>query len=174
MMALSAVGYPAPPALTGFSEIPGNVRRIPDFPGATLMDSQNLFRALLRYREPDHRRAVLELGVTLGALALCWLAMWWSLSVGYWLTLLLAVPAAGFLVRLFMIQHDCGHGAFFRYPLLNDWVGRALGVLTLTPYDYWKRNHVVHHATSANLDRRGIGDIETLTVAEYRARPLAG
>jgi len=138
------------------------------------MDSQNLFRALLRYREPDHRRALLELGVTLGALVLCWLAMWWSLSVGYWLTLLLAVPAAGFLVRLFMIQHDCGHGAFFRYPLLNDWVGRALGVLTLTPYDYWKRNHAVHHATSANLDRRGIGDIETLTVAEYRARPWTG
>jgi omega-6 fatty acid desaturase (delta-12 desaturase) len=139
-----------------------------------MIDTQNLFRALLRYREASHKRALFELGITMAALVVTWLLMWLSLGVGYWLTLLLAIPAAGFLVRLFMIQHDCGHGAFFRYPLLNDWVGRALGVLTLTPYDYWKRNHAVHHATSSNLDRRGIGDIETLTVEEYRARPFLG
>jgi len=86
-----------------------------------------------------------------------------------WLTLLLAIPAAGFLVRLFMIQHDCGHGAFFRHRLANDWIGRALGVVTMTPYDFWRRTHAAHHATSGNLDRRGMGDVDTLTVREYLA-----
>jgi omega-6 fatty acid desaturase (delta-12 desaturase) len=70
-------------------------------------------------------------------------------------------------MRLFMIQHDCGHGAFFRTRAINDWVGRVFGVLTLTPYDYWKRTHAAHHATSGNLDRRGMGDIDTKTVGEY-------
>jgi omega-6 fatty acid desaturase (delta-12 desaturase) len=70
-----------------------------------------------------------------------------------------------------MIQHDCGHGAFFRHRLLNDWTGRAIGVLTLTPYDAWRRTHNIHHATSGNLERRGIGDITTLTVREYLALP---
>ena len=141
---------------------------------AAMTDPKRLFLALLHYREPDHRRALFELAVTASALVALWVLMWLSLGVGYWLTLLLAIPAAGFLVRLFMIQHDCGHGAFFRGRALNDWVGRVLGVLTLTPYDYWKRNHAIHHATSGNLDRRGIGDIDTLTVEEYRARSLAG
>jgi omega-6 fatty acid desaturase (delta-12 desaturase) len=108
--------------------------------------------------------------VTGCALLLGWGLMWLSLGIGYWLTLLLAVPTAGFLVRLFMIQHDCGHGAFFRQRFANDWIGRVLGVLTLTPYDYWRRNHALHHATSANLDRRGTGDILTLTLSEYLSR----
>jgi omega-6 fatty acid desaturase (delta-12 desaturase) len=126
------------------------------------------------YREPSRTRSLFELGISAGALVLLWVAMWLSLRVGYWLTLLIAVPAAGFLVRLFMIQHDCGHGAFFRGKLVNDWVGRALGVLTLTPYDVWRRSHAMHHATTGNLDRRGIGDIDTLTVSEYRARSRLG
>jgi omega-6 fatty acid desaturase (delta-12 desaturase) len=96
--------------------------------------------------------------------------MWATLDLGYWVCLLLAVPSAGFVVRLFMIQHDCGHGAFFRHRLANDWVGRVIGVITLTPYDYWRRTHAIHHSTSGNLDRRGIGDIDTLTVQEYLAR----
>ena len=79
------------------------------------------------------------------------------------------MPAAGFLVRLFMIQHDCGHGSFFRRRL--DWLGRTLGVLTLTPYGYWRRTHAMHHATSGHLDRRGMGDIDTLTVREYQSLP---
>jgi acyl-lipid omega-6 desaturase (Delta-12 desaturase) len=90
---------------------------------------------------------------------------------GHWIGMLLAVPAAGLLVRLFMIQHDCGHGSFFRGRLANDWVGRAIGVVTLTPYDYWRRNHARHHASSGNLDHRGSGDIDTLTVSEFAARP---
>ena len=107
--------------------------------------------------------------MTAGPLVLLWLLMWVTLDRGYWVCLLLAVPAAGFLVRLFMIQHDCGHGAFFHHRLANDWVGRVIGVLTLTPYDFWRRTHAVHHATSGNLDRRGTGDIDTLTVQEYLA-----
>ena len=139
-----------------------------------MIDPQSLSRALLRYREPDHRRALLEVGITVVPLVALWVLMWLSLKVGYWLTLLLAVPAAGFMVRLFMIQHDCGHGAFFRYRAANNWLGRVLGVLTLTPYDYWKQNHAIHHATSSNLDRRGIGDIVTLTVDEYRSKSRLG
>ena len=101
--------------------------------------------------------------------------MWAALDLGYWLCLLLAVPAAGFLVRLFMIQHDCGHGAFFhRHRVANDWVGRLIGVLTLTPYDVWRCTHAIHHSTSGNLDRRGTGDIDTLTVYEYLARSRWG
>jgi len=80
------------------------------------------------------------------------------------------VPAAGLLVRLFMIQHDCGHGSFFRGRVANDWVGRAIGVMTLTPYDYWRQNHARHHANSGNLDHRGLGDIDTLTVREFLAQ----
>jgi omega-6 fatty acid desaturase (delta-12 desaturase) len=132
----------------------------------------DLTRALLRYREPDLWRSIFEVCVTVTPLAVLWLLMWLSLDVGYWLTLLLAIPTAGFVVRLFIIQHDCGHGAFFQQRAANTWLGRVLGVLTLTPYEYWKRNHAIHHATSNNLDRRGIGDIDTLTVAEYRERSL--
>jgi omega-6 fatty acid desaturase (delta-12 desaturase) len=89
---------------------------------------------------------------------------------GYWpVTLLLAVPAAGLLMRLFIIQHDCGHGSFFKSARANDWVGAVIGVLSLTPYTYWKQTHALHHSTSGNLDRRGYGDIETLTVREYKA-----
>ena len=100
--------------------------------------------------------------------------MWAALGVGYWLCLLLAIPAAGLLLRLFMIQHDCGHGAFFRNRFANDWVGRVIGVLTLTPYDFWRSTHAIHHSTSGNLDRRGTGDIDTLTVREYLARSRWG
>lgn len=122
------------------------------------------------YRTPDSVRSCIEIIITAAPFALLWVAMWLSLQWSYLLTLLIAVPAAGFLVRLFMIQHDCGHGAFFRRRLPNDWVGRALSVLTLTPYDSWRRSHAAHHASSGNLDRRGIGDITTLTVAEYLGR----
>jgi omega-6 fatty acid desaturase (delta-12 desaturase) len=124
---------------------------------------------LAKYREPSHARSILELVITGVPFAGLWLLMWATLGLGYWLTLIVAVPTAGFLVRLFMIQHDCGHGAFFRRRAANDWVGRALGALTLTPYDLWRRSHAVHHASSGNLERRGIGDISTLTVEEYLA-----
>jgi len=122
---------------------------------------------LSRYREPNHTRSVFELAITAGAFIALWIVMLVVLRFGYWLTLVAAVPTAGFLVRLFMIQHDCGHGAFFRDRVANDWVGRVIGVLTLTPYQAWRRSHAIHHASSGHLERRGIGDIKTMTVAEY-------
>ena len=95
-------------------------------------------------------------------------------QISPWLSLPLAVVNAAFLVRLFMIQHDCGHGAFFKDRKLGDWVGRGIGVLTLTPYDVWRRTHAIHHASSGNLDRRGVGDLPTLTVREYREKTRLG
>jgi omega-6 fatty acid desaturase (delta-12 desaturase) len=114
---------------------------------------------------------VLELAITAVPFFVIWALIWAALDHGYWLGLLLEVPAAGLLVRLFMIQHDCGHGSFFRSRVANDWVGRAIGVVTLTPYDYWRHNHARHHAGSGNLDHRGLGDIDTLTVREFLAQP---
>lgn len=96
-----------------------------------------------------------------------WYLMYLSLDIGYWLTLLLSLPAAGFLVRLFIIQHDCGHGSFFASRKANDWVGVACSLFTLTPYHYWQKSHAIHHANAGNLEHRGIGDIYTMTVSEY-------
>ena len=124
---------------------------------------------LARYRGPDLKRSVWQLVSAVTLFAGAWALMYLSLRVGYWLTLLLAVPAAFFLVRLFIIQHDCGHAAFFRSARVADVVGSILGVLTLTPYHYWKKTHALHHATSGNLEQRGFGDIDTLTVDEYLA-----
>jgi omega-6 fatty acid desaturase (delta-12 desaturase) len=132
-------------------------------------DARHWTTALARYREPVLARSLAELVVTGVPFVALWLAMLLSLRHSYWLCLILAVLAAGFLVRLFMIQHDCGHGAFFRRRVANDWVGRVIGALTLTPYDAWRNSHAMHHAGSGNLERRGIGDISTLTVREYLA-----
>jgi omega-6 fatty acid desaturase (delta-12 desaturase) len=127
-------------------------------------------QVLARYREPSHTRSIVEIAITLAPFAALWVLAWAAYYFGYWwVSLLLAVPAAGFMVRAFMIQHDCGHGAFFRHRLANDWVGRVIGVLTLTPYDFWRRTHAIHHASSGHLERRGMGDIDTLTVREYQA-----
>ena len=139
------------------------------------VDARHLMKTLLRYREPSRARSIAELAITAAPLVALWVAGWFAYSLGaWWLTLLLAIPAGGFLVRLFMIQHDCGHGAFFPHKTVNDWIGRAIGVLTMTPYDLWRRTHAVHHATAGNLDRRGMGDIDTLTVREYRERSRWG
>jgi omega-6 fatty acid desaturase (delta-12 desaturase) len=138
---------------------------------ASAGEYKNWAQIVAKYREPSVRRGLIEIVVTFGPFIALWVAAWLSLGVSYWLTLLLAVPAAGFLVRLFLILHDCGHGSFFKSRAANEWVGRVCGVLTLTPFDVWRRAHNVHHATSGNLASRGIGDIETLTVAEYLAKP---
>jgi omega-6 fatty acid desaturase (delta-12 desaturase) len=122
---------------------------------------------LAAYRTPSLARSLAELGMSFLPFVALWTFAWLSVTNGQWLGLILTVPAAGFLLRLFLIQHDCGHGSFFRRRTANDWVGRAIGVLTLTPYDYWRRTHAVHHATSGNLDHRGMGDVKTLTVEEY-------
>ena len=128
-----------------------------------------------RYRKPSHARSIIEIAITFGPLSALWALAWTALYLDYWwLCLLLAIPAAGFLVRLFMIQHDCGHGSFFRNRPANDWVGRVIGVLTLTPYDFWRRTHAMHHASSGHLERRGLGDVDTLTVREYLALSFWG
>jgi omega-6 fatty acid desaturase (delta-12 desaturase) len=84
------------------------------------------------------------------------------------------IPTAGFLVRVFVVFHDCVHGSLFPSRRANTWVGRVLGLLVLSPFRCWRREHVGHHATAGDLDRRGVGDVETLTVAEYQARPWRG
>ena len=128
-------------------------------------------KILAPYRDPKTARSIFELAITLGPLLAIWVVAWALHAHGWWwAALLLTIPAAGFLVRLFMIQHDCGHGSFFRQRQANEWVGRIAGVFTITPYDYWRQSHAMHHATSGNLDRRGgLGVIETLTVEEFQA-----
>jgi acyl-lipid omega-6 desaturase (Delta-12 desaturase) len=139
-----------------------------------MVESHSEIRALAgllaRYREPDSARSAFELTITAVPFIIIWSVMWFVVVCGHWGGLLLVVPAAGFVVRLFMIQHDCGHGSFFHGRRTNDWVGRVIGVVTLTPYDYWRRNHARHHASSGSLDQRGVGDIDVLTVREFAAR----
>ncbi|WP_089886326.1 fatty acid desaturase [Citreimonas salinaria] len=137
-------------------------------------DAREWVAVLAQYREPSLSRSTWEIAVTAGPFAGLWALAWWSVDFSYTLAAVLAVLNAMFLVRLFMIQHDCGHAAFFNNRTVSDWVGRAIGVLTLTPYDTWRRLHSAHHAGTGNLDRRGIGDVLTLTVSEYRALPFFG
>lgn len=126
------------------------------------------WNALLEpYRKPEIWRSAYQLTDTAIPFVALWMAMLWSLEVGYWLTLLLAIPTSLFMIRLFIFQHDCGHGAFFKSRRANTVVGSIIGVVTLIPYSYWRRTHAIHHATSGNLDQRNFGDIDTLTVREY-------
>ena len=137
-------------------------------------DARAWIPILRQYRTPKIGRSVVELMVTAVPFASLWALMWAARGVGYWLCLLLALPTACFLMRLFMIQHDCGHGACFRLRATNDWVGRIIGVVTLTPYSFWLRAHALHHANAGNLDHRGNGDIITLTSDEYCAQNRLG
>ncbi len=131
-------------------------------------DAKDWVRILAEYREPSSWRSCFEVIVTIGPFVLLWAIAWWSMSYSYWLTFAISLFNAAFLLRLFCIQHDCGHGAFFKNRTASDWLGRVIGVLTVTPYDVWRRAHSIHHNSSGNLERRGMGDINTLTVAEYR------
>ncbi|AXS42755.1 fatty acid desaturase [Breoghania sp. L-A4] len=123
------------------------------------------------FRAPNSLRAISQILTTTAPFLILCAAMYLTIDVSYWITLALAVPTGGLVIRFFIIQHDCGHGSFFTSKTANDLTGRILSVLTITPYAYWRRAHALHHASSANLDRRGIGDISTLTVAEYTALP---
>lgn len=120
-----------------------------------------------RYQTPSTWRSVVQLCTTLGPLLLVFGLMYGLSRLSYWYALPVAVVAAGFLIRTFIIMHDCGHGSFFRSRRANDIVGFITGVLTLTPYVQWRRDHAIHHATSGHLEERGFGDIATLTVREY-------
>lgn len=126
----------------------------------------------LNYRTSDSLRATFQLvSSLLMFIGLCF-AMYHSKNISIWLTLLLSIPTAGMVLRLFIIQHDCGHSSFYKSTSANNNVGRFLSLFTITPYAYWRRLHALHHAGSSNLDKRGYGDIDTLTIAEYTALPF--
>jgi omega-6 fatty acid desaturase (delta-12 desaturase) len=121
------------------------------------------------YQQPRLAAAIWQLASTLVPLASVFWLMYRTLTVSYALTLLLAIPAAGLLVRSFIIMHDCGHGSFFKSRRANEVVGWFTGVITLTPFAQWRKDHALHHASSGDLDRRGHGDIDTITAQEYLA-----
>ena len=120
-----------------------------------------------RFQRPSRGKATWQLLNTLGPYAALWYAIYRSIAVSYWITLPLAVLSAAFLVRIFIIFHDCGHGSFCASRSANRIIGFITGLLTLTPYYHWRWQHALHHGTSGDLDRRGLGDIWMLTVQEY-------
>ena len=122
-----------------------------------------------KYQEPSLPRALWQIVNTLGPYAFLWYLMYHALAVSWWLVVPLAILAGAFVVRIFIIFHDCGHGSYFRSRRANDIVGFIAGVITLTPYYHWRWEHAIHHASSGHLDKRGVGDIWTLTVEEYLA-----
>lgn len=127
-------------------------------------------KIIMKYNRPDLRKSLWQILNTIVPYVGIWIVMYFSLQYSYWITLLLSLPAAGLLIRLFIIFHDCGHGSFFRSKRANDITGILTGILTFTPYSPWHFSHRVHHATAGNLDKRGVGDVWTLTVDEYLAR----
>jgi len=136
---------------------------------ATKTPARSWQKLLAPYAVPCPWRATFETVITGGLFFGLMAATIWGLAYDVWWILALTPLTAAAVVRLFIIQHDCGHGSFFPWAWANHWLGRCIGVVTLTPYAYWRRSHATHHATSGNLDRRGAGDIDTLTVREYRA-----
>lgn len=132
-----------------------------------MIESGDWKKIVLEYQKPSTPRAVWQICNTLGPLALLWYLMFLALPVSLWLVLPLAALAGAFLVRTFIIFHDCGHGSFFKSQRANEIVGFITGLLTFTPFYQWRWDHAIHHATSGHLDKRGIGDIWTMTVQEY-------
>lgn len=137
----------------------------------TVSDAQNLNQRLAAFQFPSRARSIWQLANTLVPYALIMVLAYYAMQYSYWLALPLLVLGGGFLIRSFIIFHDCGHRAFFRSRRANDFWGRVTGIITFTPYYYWRRTHAEHHATSGNLDKRGHGDVWTMTVAEYMASP---
>jgi len=127
--------------------------------------------ALVPYAQADIRRSIACLGTSVVPYLALMVAMWLLLPVSYALVLLLAIPAAGFLVRTFIIFHDCTHGSFMPTRRGNTWIGIFAGLIVYSPFHSWRHEHAQHHASSGDLDRRGLGDVETWTVAEYRSKP---
>ena len=137
----------------------------------TTADPGLLRKHVARYAVADRRRAILQLLTTTLPLLASAAALLYGVAHGIWIAAVLALPAAAFLVRLFIIQHDCGHGSFFRSRRANNSLGLVISFMTLVPYAFWRRDHAIHHATTGNLDCRGRGDLTTLTVREYLAHP---
>ncbi|MCC7003162.1 MAG: fatty acid desaturase [Gemmatimonadaceae bacterium] len=128
------------------------------------------WRAIIaRYTGPDVVRSLRQVVVTLTLLIGALMLGYWLMERAWWATALLIIPTAGLLIRTFVIMHDCSHGSFLPWQRANDVIGFITGVLTFTPFSQWRREHAIHHASSGDLDRRGVGDVTTLTVAEYQA-----
>ena len=138
------------------------------------MTPRDWVQILAKYREPNSIRSSFELAVSLVPFVVLWVLACWVAQYSYLGAFLISAANGLFLLRLFCIQHDCGHGSFYGNRKVSDWVGRALGVVTLTPYDVWRRTHSIHHSHAGDLDQRGIGDVMTLTVEEYHQRTRFG
>jgi omega-6 fatty acid desaturase (delta-12 desaturase) len=141
----------------------------PSAPAPLAVPTSEWRRIVARYQGADVARSLFQLVTTI---ALLFAALWCMhrlLTPAPWATLLLAIPAGGLLIRTFIIMHDCSHGSFLPWPTVNDAIGFVTGLMTMTPFQQWRRDHALHHASSGDLDRRGYGDIDTLTVREYLA-----
>ncbi len=123
-----------------------------------------------KYNQPDTRKSIWQIINSLGPYLILWAVMYYTLGISYWITLGISLLAAGFLVRIFIIFHDLGHGSFFKSARASRILGTLLGALVFTPYDRWHRSHAAHHSTVGNLDKRGEGDVWTLTTEEYLAQ----
>ena len=134
--------------------------------GESQTDTSAWKEIVARYQKPSIGRGVWQIVNTLVPYAVLWYLMYLCLAVSFWLVVPLAVLAGGFMIRIFIIHHDCGHGSFFKSRRANDILGFITGVLTFTPYYHWRWEHAVHHASSGDLDQRGTGDVWTLTVEE--------
>ncbi len=133
---------------------------------------RNWRQIVATYQHADLKRSVWQIADSVVPFLALWYLAYRLLAVSYWLALPVTLLAAGFMVRVFIIFHDCGHGSFFRSQAANRAVGYITGILTLTPYDDWREEHAKHHATAGDLDRRGFGDVWTMTVKEYREAPF--
>lgn len=143
---------------------------MPD-PASTAATGRSWNEIVRPYTRTNPLRSTIQLALTVAMAVGLWLAMLATVDSAYWLTLILAVPAGLAFVRLFIIQHDCGHGSFFRSKAVNDTLGSLIGIATLVPYSYWRKTHAIHHATSGDLDRQEFGDINTYTVERYLSLP---
>ena len=141
---------------------------------ARAQTARNWVRTLAKYREPSSLRSSFELAISFIPFVVLWGLACWIAPYSYVGAFVISAINSGFLLRLFCIQHDCGHGSFFSNRTLSDWVGRGLGIVTLTPYDVWRQSHMIHHSHSGDLDHRGIGDVMTLTIEEYHQRTPFG
>src|SRR5688572_30154150 len=133
------------------------------------MDKPAWKSIVAQYQHSSAKRALWQLANTFGPYALLWYAMYHALQVSLWLIVPLAILSGAFLVRIFIIFHDCGHGSYFNSRRANDIVGFIAGVLTFCPYHHWRWEHAIHHGTAGDLDKRGTGDVWTMTVQEYLA-----
>ncbi|MGR9047016.1 MAG: fatty acid desaturase [Gammaproteobacteria bacterium] len=147
--------------------------RYPDSENSSPSTRQELIQAVAKYAQPDYRKGFWQISNTFLPYLGLWALMIFSTLQGYpyWISLVLAVPAAGLLVRIFIFFHDSCHSAFFPSRTANRILGTIAGIMVFTSYEDWQRTHIIHHAASGNLDRRGVGDIWTLTVEEYLAAP---